>query len=80
MSKQLRQPTCKAKRAKAWVGIEDCGGKDEGQITAGFWGQRRLLGDFTEDGLLTAVRRRKSIIWEALGSPCDAGVSGHSLV
>lgn len=50
VSRQLRQPSCKAERARAWTELEDCGGQDEGQTTPGSWGLRRLLGDFTEDG------------------------------
>lgn len=80
VSRQLRQPSCKAERARAWTEIEDCGGEDEGQTTPGSWGLRRLLGDFTEDGLFIAVRRPKSIRWEALGNPSDAGVGGQRLV
>lgn len=45
-----------------------------------FEGLGRLLGDFIEDGLLTAGRNHKSSMWEALGKSPHAAVSGHGLV
>lgn len=45
-----------------------------GGALSGLWGLGELLGDFTEDGLLTPLRNLKFNVWEALGKSPNAGL------